>query len=137
MSRNETVRILRKKKTSQSRNLSEAVRNKKRRIGGEKKKNTIALLTSAEVGSYLTLQIEAANPKTGKKQWCRLILDCGSERTYITEKFAKKLDLETKNTRELSVKGFGYNQPTTNYTATASFFVRVPNREPLVLIRSG
>lgn len=41
----------------------------------------------------------------------RIILDSGSQRTYITEKLAERLNLKLKSPEKLSIVTFGTNRP--------------------------
>ena len=47
----------------------------------------------------------------------RLILDSGSQRTYVTEKLAKELKLNLGPSEYLSIATFGSNQ-STNFNAS-------------------
>jgi len=51
------------------------------------------------------------NSPDNKSTRVRIILNSGSQRTYITEKLAKTLKLELKPPERLSVITFGSNKP--------------------------
>ena len=51
------------------------------------------------------------NGEKGSSSTIRLILDSGSQRTYITKELAKELKLKLSEPKELSVVTFGVSQP--------------------------
>ena len=53
-----------------------------------------ALLSSGEMVLMQTATADISNPINGKIQSVRMLLDTGSQRTYITEALAKKLSLK-------------------------------------------
>jgi len=58
-----------------------------------------------------TATTTVTNNPHNKSTCVRMILDSGSQRTYITEKLAKTLKLELKSPERLSVVTFGSNKP--------------------------
>ena len=67
------------------------------------------------------------NPSTSKKQSTRLLLDCGSQRTYISEDLVNKLQLVSHNTEILSVFTFGSTKPKEFKTSVAEFGLKLKN----------
>ena len=61
------------------------------------------------IGSVLlqTARVKVIDPKTDKKVTCRLILDTGSQRSYITKRLQRAIGLEVTNTEFLSIGAFG------------------------------
>ena len=54
-----------------------------------------------------TAMIEVKHPKTCASVTTRILLDWGSQRTYITQSLANKLGLKAARTEELKVVTFG------------------------------
>ena len=59
-----------------------------------------SLLVSGEHVLMQTALVDTLNLNTSKKHSTRLLLDCGSQRTYITEDLVNKLQLVSNNTVE-------------------------------------
>ena len=53
------------------------------------------------------------NPSKPKTEEIRLLLDSGSQRTYITEALARKLNLKYESIDQVSVVTFGSDKPQT------------------------
>ena len=83
--------------------------------------NENALLSSGEMVMMQTATADISNPVDGQIQNARMLLDSGSQRTYITEALAKKLKLKRGEETEIMVTTFGsekpQKQPTTLTTA--------------------
>ena len=54
---------------------------------------------------------EAMDPGQSKSEITRVLMDSGSQRTYITEKIVKKLNLTTEGNVNLTVFTFGASRP--------------------------
>ena len=52
-----------------------------------------SLISSGEMVLMQTAKTDIKNPDNGLKQNARILLDSGSQRTYITESIAKRLNL--------------------------------------------
>nr|XP_058965776.1 uncharacterized protein LOC131792425 [Pocillopora verrucosa] len=73
------------------------------------KKNT--LLASDEQVLMQTATVEVENLEKSGKQTIRLLLDTGSQRSYITEQLADKLQLPIKGSETLTVYTFNTSKP--------------------------
>ena len=58
-----------------------------------------------------TSKADIKSTNSGYRHNIRLLLDSGSQRTYITESLAKKLDLKMGNTDEIMLVTFGSEKP--------------------------
>ena len=58
-----------------------------------------------------TAKADIKSTNNGYRHNIRLLLDSGSQRTYITESLAKKLDLKMGNTDEIMLVTFGSEKP--------------------------
>lgn len=80
-------------------------------------------LISKNVSSYLqTATTEISN--NNHTETCRLILDSGSQRSYLTERMAKKLNLSTNNSDCLLIYTFGSDIPKEVLSASAEVCIR-------------
>ena len=70
-----------------------------------------SLLVSGEQVLMQTALTDVVNLDTSKKLSTRLLLDCGSQRTYISEDLVNKLQLVPNNTEILTVFTFGSTKP--------------------------
>ena len=66
-----------------------------------------SLLVSGEQVLMQTALADTVNLDTSKKQYTRLLLDCGSQRTYISQDLVNKLQLVFNNIEILTVFTFG------------------------------
>ena len=73
--------------------------------------NENALLSSGEMVLMQTATADISNPVDGQIQNARMLLDSGSQRTYITEALAKKLKLKRGEETEIMVTTFGSEKP--------------------------
>ena len=72
--------------------------------------STTAITAAVDEGGLILLQtarVQLMNPTTVKKGSCRLILDTGSQRTYISRKMQMDLGLKAAGTEYLSIGAFG------------------------------
>ena len=70
-----------------------------------------SLLVSGEQVLMQTALAATASLNTSMKQSTRLLLDCGSQRTYISEDLVEKLQLRPNNSEILTVFTFGSTKP--------------------------
>ena len=70
-----------------------------------------SLISSGEMVLMQTARAEINNHNTGSKQNVRLLLDSGSQRTYITESLAKKMNLKMGRKEEIMLVTFGSDTP--------------------------
>ncbi len=57
-----------------------------------------------------TAKVKTLNPTVPEKVYARMLLDSGSQRTYITKKLAKVLKLKTTKGEKLSVSTFNTDE---------------------------
>ena len=65
------------------------------------------MVSHGETVFMQTANAEVRNPETTSATNTRLLLDCGSQRTYVTETLVKRLNIKTEGTEELRVFTFG------------------------------
>lgn len=70
-------------------------------------KTESCLLASGEQVILQTARTDISNSEQSAKKSARILLDCGSQRTYISQKLASDLKLERKKTEIISVLTFG------------------------------
>ena len=70
-----------------------------------------SMISSGEVVLMQTARANINNPNNGSKQNVRMLLDSGSQRTYITESLAKKMNLKMGKREEIMLLTFGSNTP--------------------------
>ena len=86
-----------------------------------------SLLVSGEQVLMHTALVYTLNLNTSKKQSTRLLLDCGSHRTYITTDLVNKLQLRSSNTEILTVFTFGSTKPKELKTPVVEFGLKLKN----------
>ena len=69
------------------------------------------MLATGEQVILQTALNEAMDPGQSKSEITRVLMDTGSQRTYITEKIVKKLNLTTEGNVNLTVFTFGASKP--------------------------
>ena len=77
-----------------------------------------SLISSGEMVLMQTARADINNPNNGLKQNVRMLLDSGSQRTYITESLAKKMDLKLGKREEIMLVTFGSEKPKRIQTRT-------------------
>ena len=65
-----------------------------------------SLISSGEMVMMQTAKADVKNPDNGIKQNARILLDSGSQRTYITESLAKRLNLKLGDKDEFMLVTF-------------------------------
>ena len=83
------------------------------------------LISSGESGLMQTAMAEITNPYENSAHEVRLLLDCGSQRTYITENLANKLNLEREDETEIKLITFGSDRPKVIKTLSAKLGIRL------------
>ena len=66
-----------------------------------------SLISSGEMVLMQTAKTDIKNPESDIKQETRILLDSGSQRTYITESLAKKLNLKLGDRDEFMLVTLG------------------------------
>jgi hypothetical protein len=69
------------------------------------------MFTSGDIVLMQTAYTEVFNSVTDKKEAVRIVMDSGSQRTYITEDLARRLNLRMGPTEEISLITFGADKP--------------------------
>ena len=90
-----------------------------------------SLLVSGEQVLMQSALADTVNLKTSKKQSTRLLLDCGSQRTYISEDLVNKLQLMPSNTEILTVFTFGSTKPKEFKTPVVEFGLKLKNGQTM------
>ena len=84
-----------------------------------------SLLAMGEEVIMQTAMVEVTNPVNEASERTRLLLDCGSQRSYITEDLAKKLRLETIGKNHLTLNTFGTSKPRNLETAMVKLGIQL------------
>ena len=85
-------------------------------VGGTEAENV--LVSSGEMVLMQTAKTHIRNPINGSRENVRLLLDSGSQRTYITEALARRLNLKMGEVNEITLVTFGSEKPKTIRTPT-------------------
>lgn len=72
-----------------------------------------------------TATTDNSNPITGQIQNVRMLLDSGSQRTYITEALAKKLQWKRGEESDIMVATFGSAKPQKQHTASTTISIMI------------
>ena len=88
-----------------------------------------AVLVSGEQRRTQTALADTVNLNTSMKQSTRLLLDRGSQRTYISEDLVEKLQLRPNNSEILTVFTFGSTKPKEFKTPVVKFGLELKSRE--------
>ena len=70
-----------------------------------------SLISSGEMVLMQTAKADVQNPVNDLRQNARILLDSGSQRTYITESLAKRLNLKLGEKDECMLVTFGSEKP--------------------------
>ncbi|CAG2201796.1 unnamed protein product [Mytilus edulis] len=84
-----------------------------------------SLLSSGDIVLMQTAQTTVSNTEVNETEVVRLLMDSGSQRTYITENLAKRLNLKKKATEEITLVTFGADKPKTLRTQKVSLKIRL------------
>ena len=90
-----------------------------------------SLLVSGEHVLMQTALTDVVNLNTSKKLSTRLLLDCGNQRTYISEDLVNKLQLVPNNTEILTVFTFGSTKPKEFKTPVVDFSLKLKNGQTM------
>ena len=90
-----------------------------------------SLLVSGEQVLMQTALADTVNLETSKKLSTRLLLDCGSQRTYRSEDLVNKLQLKPSNTEILIVFTFGSTKPKELKTTLVERGLKLKNGETM------
>ena len=88
-------------------------------------------LVSGEQVLMQTALVDTVNLKTSKKQATRFLLDCGSQRTHISEDLVNTLQLMPSNTEISTVFTFGSRKPKEFKTRVAEFGLKLKNGQTM------
>ena len=83
------------------------------------------MVSHGETVFMQTANTEIQNPETNSSVRTRLLLDCGSQRTYITKDLADSLGLKCEGTEELKLFTFGGSQAKIIKTDMTSFNLKL------------
>ena len=78
-----------------------------------------------------TARADINNPNNGLKENKRLLLDSGSQRTYVTESLAKKMDLKMGKKEEIMLVTFGSDTPKRIKTPTTKLNIQLKDGSTL------
>ena len=87
-----------------------------------------ALMSSSEMVLMQTAKTELKNPNSSARQCVRVLLDCGSQRTYITSGLAQKLGLKGEREQSIKLVTFGSEKPTIIKTKVTHLCLKLSNR---------
>ncbi|XP_060552386.1 uncharacterized protein LOC132713726 [Ruditapes philippinarum] len=88
-----------------------------------------AMISSGEMVLMQTARTEILNSHNNKRAEVRILLDCGSQRTYITEKLAEKLKLKKEKMEEIKLVTFGSKDVKTVHTHSTTLQLKLKNGE--------
>lgn len=89
------------------------------------------LISSGEMVLMQTASTEVKNTSNGKSEQIRILLDSGSQRTYISESLAKKLGTKREKEQELRLVTFGSEKQKVIKTCTTLIHVKLNKGEYL------
>ena len=90
-----------------------------------------ALVSSGEMVLMQTAQAKVTNLNQSKVEQVRILLDSGSQRTYITEGLAEQLQLRREKTEEIKLVTFGCETPKTVKTTQTKLNIQLNTGQPL------
>ena len=97
----------------------------------EKLNTENSLISSGEMVLMQTTRADINNPNNDLKQNVRMLLDSGSQRTYITELLAKKMDLKIGKREEIMLVTFGSEKPKRIQTGTTKLDIALKDGQYL------
>ena len=89
------------------------------------------LVSSGEMVLMQTAKTEIKGQRNTKGEIVRILLDSGSQRTYVTEEFADKLQLKREKEEEIKLVTFGCDRPKTVKTAQTKLSIKLNNGQYL------
>ncbi|XP_061165990.1 uncharacterized protein LOC133174913 [Saccostrea echinata] len=84
-----------------------------------------SLLSSGSMVLMQTARIDASDLNRRRVESVRILMDSGSQRTYVTEELVSKLNLQRKGTEEISLNTFGARNPKTVKTPKISLRIKL------------
>ena len=84
-----------------------------------------ALVSSGEIVLMQTAQAKLTNLNQSKCEQIRILLDSGSQRTYIMDSLAEQLQLRQEKTEEIKVVTFGCETPKTVTTTQTKLSIQL------------
>ena len=87
------------------------------------------LISSGEIVLMQTATTQVKNPNNAPSELTRLFLDSGSQRTYLTEKLADRLNLKGDNEQEIKLVTFGCDKSKTIKTKQTTLCVKLKKRQ--------
>ena len=93
--------------------------------------NESVLISSGEIVLMQTAKTEVKNPCTNKSDVVRILLDSGSQRTYVTEKLAEQLHLTKDKEEEIKLVTFGSEKPKSVKTFQTKISLKLKNGQYL------
>ena len=90
-----------------------------------------ALVSSGEMVLMQTAKTEIKSPNRSKCEQVRILLDSGSQRTYVTEKLADRLQLTRESEEEIKLVTFGSDKPRIVKTVQTKLSIRLNNDQYL------
>ena len=91
------------------------------------------LVTSGEMVLMQTAKTEIKGQRNTKGEIVRILLDSGSQRTYVTEALADKLQLKREKEEEIKLVTFGCDRPKTVKTAQTKLSIKLNNGQYLAV----
>lgn len=82
-----------------------------------------AFVSSSEMVLMQTASTEVMNPRNYLQVETRIIFDSGSQRTYISQRLASKLQLKGERKEEIKLVTFGSDKPKTVKTSSANLCI--------------
>ena len=89
------------------------------------------LVSSGEMVLMQTAKAEIMNPNKHKSDLVRILLDSGSQRSYVTETLAEKLQLTRENEEEIKLVTFMSDKPQTVKTTQTKLSIKLNNGQHL------
>ncbi|XP_071150567.1 uncharacterized protein [Mytilus edulis] len=114
-----------KKIPSQQKEVSHLADEMREIVSSEENVPENSLLSSGDIVLMQTAQTTVSNTEVNETEVVRLLMDSGSQRTYITENLAKRLNLKKKATEEITLVTFGADKPKTLRTQKVSLKIRL------------
>ncbi|XP_061176063.1 uncharacterized protein LOC133185014 [Saccostrea echinata] len=84
-----------------------------------------SLLSSGSMVLMQTARIDASDLNGRRVETIRILMDSGSQRTYVTEELASRLNLQRKRTEEISLITFGSTKPKMVKTPNVSLRIKL------------
>lgn len=84
-----------------------------------------AFVSSSEMVLMQTASTDVMNPSNYLQEATRIIFDSGSQRTYISQRLASKLQLKSEREEEIKLVTFGSDKPKTVKTSSANLCIKL------------